>query len=233
MEPAEPVVEDRDAAEAERQAWEQRMAEEWAAKLAEVDRVLRQAHQRAEELAEQARAEGHQQGYTEGYEQGYNEGLAIARRALDEEIAQVRAIAQGAMQARQEMLQRLEGEIVSLALAIAEKVIGEEARRSEAVVAHVVRRAVQYLGRRGPYRIRVNPLDAERLRERWQALDELEGASWELIPDERIAVGGCILESGASLVDAQLDAQFERIRKRLQGDQGPEPAEELADGLGD
>ncbi len=200
------------------QARSQRMADEWAAKLAEVDQVLRQAHQRAEALAKQAEAEG----YKAGYDKGYAEGLESARHALDQEVANVQAIARALAQARQQMLESLEGEVVALALAIARKVIGEEAAHNEQVITHMVRRAARQLGQRGPYRIRLNPQDAQRLAERWKAQDILDGAEWELVPDERVAPGGCILESGAAIVDARLETQLELVQKALLGErEGP------------
>lgn len=193
---------------------DQRMADEWAAKLAEVDQVLRQAHQRAEVLAKQAEAEG----YEAGYHKGYSEGLELARHALDQEVANARSIAQALAQARQQMLESLEGEVVALALAIARKVIGEEASHNEQVIAHMVQRAVRQLGQRGPYRIRLNPQDARSLSERWKAQDDLGGAEWELVPDERVSPGGCILESGTATVDARLETQLELVQKALLGD---------------
>ncbi len=196
------------------QAQDQRMADEWAARLAEVDQVLRQAHQRAEALARQAEAEG----YAAGYNKGYAEGLEIARRALDQEVANVRSVAQALAQARQQMLESLEGEIVALALAIARKVVEEEADHNEHVIVRMVQKAVRQLGQRGPYRIRLNPKDARHLAERWRAQDDLDGVEWELVPDERVAPGGCILESGAATVDARLDTQFDLIQKALLGD---------------
>jgi len=42
---------------------------------------------------------------------------------------------------------------------------------------------------------------------------------WELVPDERVTPGGCILESGAATVDARLETQLNLIQKALLGDQ--------------
>ncbi|MCD6290461.1 MAG: hypothetical protein J7M34_08160 [Anaerolineae bacterium] len=223
----------RGMGEDDQQAQLQRMADEWAAKLAEVDKVLQQAHQRADALAEQARTEGYQAGYEEGYAKGYAEGMEAAQHSLDQEVAQVRAVAQAAARARQQMLEDLEEEVVSLALAVARKVIGDEAQRSEAVIAQVVQKAIRQLGRRGPYRIRLNPRDAQRLMERWGDRDELDGVEWELVPDERITPGGCILESGVAVIDARLEVQFERLWRGLLGVQDTALAQELSDEPGD
>ncbi|MCS7220772.1 MAG: FliH/SctL family protein [Anaerolineae bacterium] len=201
-------------AEQELRTGDQQLADEWVARLAEVDQVLRQAHQRAEALAKQAEAEG----YEAGYRRGYDQGLELARHALDQEVAHVRSIAQALAQARRQMLESLEGEVVALALAIARKVIGEEAAHNEQVIIHMVQRAVRQLGQRGPYRIRLSPRDAQRLSERWKAQDDPGGVEWELVPDERIAPGGCILESGAATVDARLETQLDLVQKALLGD---------------
>ncbi len=218
-----PAVEEE---EDDAQAAVQRMSEEWAAKLAEVDQVLRQAHQRAEALARQAEAEG----FEVGYGKGYAEGSEAARRLLDQEIAQVRQIADAARLSRQQMLQRLEGEIIALVLAVARKILGDAALQREATIVDTVHRAIDRLGQQGPYRIRLNPRDAEFLSARWQTRDELDGAQWELIPDERIGVGGCILECGAATVDARIETQFELVRRALMGLQEADFVEEADDG---
>ncbi len=205
--PSAPVENQEEEDEVQR--YNQRMAEEWVAKLAEVDQVLRQARQQAETLAQQAEAEGYQTGYAKGYA----EGMEIGRHALDQEVANVQAIAQAAAQARQELLASLEGEVVALALAIAKKIIGEEAARNGDVIAYTVQKAIRQLGQRSSYRIRLNPQDAQHLMERWKTTEALGGAEWELVPDERISPGGCILESGAGSVDARLDIQFDLIQK--------------------
>ncbi|HEY66043.1 MAG TPA: hypothetical protein G4O02_15885 [Caldilineae bacterium] len=211
------------------QAEVQRMADQWRAKLAEVDRVLQQARQRADALEKEAEERGYRAGYDRGYAAGHAEGMEAARRALDDEVRKVRAVAQAIAQARQELLTSLEPEIVSLALAIAKKVIGEEAQHNENVIAHMVQKAVRQLGQRGPYRIRLNPLDAQRLMDRWKAQDELDGAEWELIPDERISVGGCVLECGAASVDARLEVQLDLIQHALLEGQDAPSAQELPD----
>ncbi len=219
-----PAVEEED--DDDTQTAVQRMSEEWAAKLAEVDQVLRQAHQRAEALARQAEAEG----FEVGYGKGYAEGSEAARRLLDQEIAQVRQIADAARLSRQQMLQRLEGEIIALVLAIARKILGDAALQREATIVDTLHRAIDRLGQQGPYRIRLNPRDAEFLSARWRTRDELDGAQWELIADERIGVGGCILECGAATVDARIETQFELVRRALMGLQEADFVEEADDG---
>jgi flagellar assembly protein FliH len=224
-----PAVAEPSAAEEEEEAPQadvQRMSEEWAARLAEVDQVLRQAHQRAEALARQAEAEG----YEVGYSKGYAEGSEAARHLLDQEIAQVRQVADAARLSCQQMLQHMEGEVVALVLAIARKILGDAALQREATIVDTVHRAVARLGQQGPYRIRLNPRDAEFLSARWQTRDELDGAQWELVPDERIGVGGCILECGAATVDARIETQFELVRRALMGLQETDFVEEAGDG---
>ena len=227
---SERAPEEASQEEPEPQVDVQPLIEEWKAKLAEVDRVLQQARQRAEVLAKEAEERGYREGYGRGYEEGQALGMETAQRSLDDEVAKVRGIARAISQARQELLASLEPEIVSLALAIAKKVVGDEALRDETVIAHMVQKAVRQLGRRGPYRIRLNPRDAQRLMDRWRVKDELDGAEWELIPDERISIGGCVLESGVASVDARLETQFDLIQHALLEGQNEASDQELSDG---
>lgn len=193
------------------------LEEQWKRKIAEAEQALEEAREQARQITQEAEERGYQEGLRKGYEEGYQQGHEEGLRLLEEEISRVRQIAEGALEARQRLLSAMEPEIVSLALAIAKKVIGEEATRNQEVIAHMVHRAIDQLGRRGPYRIRLNPQDAQRLIDRWRTGDELDGEEWELIPDERIAVGGCIIESGPATVDARIDVQMEVIQNALLG----------------
>ena len=175
----------------------------------EAERVLKNAHDEAVAIAAQAREEARR----EGLEAGRQEGLALAERETREEITHLQEILQGTVAQRTQLLASAEEGLVELALAIARKVIGDAASRDIGVVAEMARQAIDVLGRPGSVRVRLNPADAERMEEYWQF--EAGGPEWEIVPDERVAAGGCIVTSGASEVDARPETQLALIQRSL------------------
>jgi flagellar assembly protein FliH len=176
---------------------------------AEAERITRKAREEAAAIAALAREEARK----EGFEAGRQEGLALAERETREEIASLQEILQGTVAQRSQILASAEESLVELALAIARKIIGDAASRDIGVIAGMARQAIEVLGRPGSVRVHLNPGDAERMAAYWQV--EAGGPAWEIVPDERVSPGGCIVTSGSSEVDARPDTQLALIQASL------------------
>ena len=190
-----------------------------ASEVAEDDaqRILDEARRQAEEIWEQARAAG----YEAGLEAGRAEGLALVEQEAKEQAIRMHEILQALVAQRKQILASVEKDLVDLALAIAHKVIGDAASAQRDLVMDMARRAIEVLGRPDAVRVHLNPADAERLAEMWAG-----GGStpeWTLVPDERVAPGGCIVTAGASEVDARPETQLGLIQQAFKHMQG-EPA---------
>ena len=172
--------------------------------------ILTQAEEEAARIREEAR------------EQGYAEGRAAARREFEDNLDQSagalrRSIAE-IENAHERFLALLEPQIVDLAYRIARRVLGREARTDRELVVEMARRALTLMTDRARVTIRMHPDDLQAIRNSRAALIEsFDGIEHiDLIPDPKVAVGGCLVESETLVVDAGMNAQLNRILDELQ-----------------
>jgi len=104
----------------------------------------------------------------------------------------------------------VEAEIVKLALAIAARVLHREATLDPLLLAGVVRVALEKVADDCATVLRV-PVDAvERWREVFLASPE---SSVQIVGDERLAAGDCVLDTNVGKVELGVSAQLEEIER--------------------
>jgi flagellar assembly protein FliH len=118
---------------------------------------------------------------------------------------------------REQFYADAEPEIVRLAVAVAEKVIGIIANERPDVVKDVVRQALERsIGDR--IVVRLNPEDyATVMSENYEFKDVIDRTKRIMFKeDEGIVKGGCVVETEVGTIDAQLETQMEAIKKALE-----------------
>lgn len=168
----------------------------------------------AREVAQQIEQEAYREGRTKGRQEAIDE----LQRRIEPLDALLREACREVTAARQAIITNAEGEVIDLAIAVAERVLRSEvgARREAAVP--IVRAALEAAGSRVVMAIRVNPRDVELLTEhRGELFGVLESA--RLISDPAIASGGCVVEVEGGLVDARLESQLQEAARLLGRDQ--------------
>ncbi|MDD5558316.1 FliH/SctL family protein [Candidatus Methylomirabilis sp.] len=168
----------------------------------------------AREVAQQIEREA----YREGRTKGQQEAMAEMRRRIEPLEAMLQETCRQVESARQTVITNAEGELIDLAIAVAERVLRSElAARPDAAVP-IVRAALEAAGSRKVMAVRVNPSDYELLAEhRGELLGSLESA--RLISDPAIASGGCVVEVESGLIDARLESQLQEAAHLLGRDQ--------------
>lgn len=159
--------------------------------------IVAKAKEEREQTLEQAREEGRQQGYGE-----MTELLARTRLQVGQTLKQV------------------EPEIVKLAIKVAERIIGSELQTNDETIMRIVAKAVEQLRQSKELVIRANPEDVEILRRDKRKLLEYIGRLKDIAfrEDPAVARGGCVIETEAGTVDAQLNTQLELLEQALLGD---------------
>jgi flagellar assembly protein FliH len=145
--------------------------------------------------------------------EGYDEGLAAGRAEVS---AAARALAEATEQmdaARAEAATAVEPRAVELALRIAEKVLGGELESRPELVLDVVRGALRRLTEPLPATLLVNPEDAEMVRASIADFSIEHGSELSVREERRIERGGCVVQTRAGELDAQISAQLERVAK--------------------
>lgn len=102
-------------------------------------------------------------------------------------------------------------QVLSLALQIAEEIVGRELQTVDDVVLAGVERAISMVPDRGDVVMRVHPADLAVVLDATTSMGHRAG-DVQIVADPAIARGGCVATCGALQVDAQLPAVFARLR---------------------
>jgi flagellar assembly protein FliH len=206
--------------------------------------ILQNAEQQARRSAEQRYREAHQRGIQEGREAGLEQArrdaqaaaLAEARRDLANLQAALAEALEGFDRAKRRLLAQAERGVIELAVAIARRVCKHDALRSSEAVRANARHLLELAGHEHDLVLRVHPAEFESLQALgWrdsgtqgsgdsgsqspdssipQSLD-LQHA--QVVADESVDRGGCVLASRAGTIDATLEKQIDRIATAIAG----------------
>lgn len=167
----------------------------------------------AEQGKEEIQAQAHQTGYQAGY--------AAGKLAIDEELSQLRLEAthhlELAKAKKQQIIDESEGEIVELALAIAEKVIRSQVASDSEVVKLAVQAALGKVADREEVVVKVNPADLDEIMGIQEQLwAQSQGISrFKVVSDPLISQGGCVIETPCGTVDGRIERQLSEIKEAL------------------
>jgi type III secretion protein L len=164
---------------------------------AEAERTRADAEQEVERLHAKATAEGRER------------GLA----AVTELLAGARVVAARSRSGA-------EAELRTLAVRIAEKILGRELSLRPDAVVDVAAEALRLTGEPREVLLRVNPDDLAALeRGKPRLVEKCRTASAvSFRADEKVGRGGCIVETELGVVDARLSTQLEAIERALKGE---------------
>ncbi len=187
----------------------------------EAERIVEEARRERERLISDARDVGLEQGRTEGLERGRAEGIEQGRaEAMEAGRGEIEGLIQSwgdALDAfefaRDSLLVGARADVLRLALAIAERVVKRVVEAAPDVVEEQLEEALKIVLNPTRLVIRVHPEDravagdvAPRLMER------LHGAAHcDLVDDDGLPRGSCVVRTERGEVDARIDTQLERL----------------------
>jgi type III secretion protein L len=178
--------------------------------------AVHDAHRRGRELVEAAEAEASRiiaeaesvrgRLRADAEEEGHRIGAARAAALLALAAAE-----------RDRMLASAERELVSLAIAIARKVLGDELAARPGAVVDLAARALHEARERREVTLRVHPADAPAVRNGGDALGAiLRRAPLCVREDPGVAAGSVLVETEAGRVDARIETQLAHLARALE-----------------
>jgi flagellar assembly protein FliH len=187
-----------------------------------VDRYLRQREadssegQQLRQLEQQHQAEV-QQALQNGYAQGETAGL---QRGLDETRrveAQLAAAINALLSFRQTVYEQAKAQLMELAFAIADKITAARAVTEHDTVIETIDRCIGEILDKTRMKIRVNPAELDFVKQRFDELVKSNEAAAAAIveADNRVSVGGCIIETDSGSADARIESQLRMLREKL------------------
>jgi len=151
------------------------------------------------------------QAWNEGYEQGRHEGLEAAERESLERIQALDRILEEMARPLDELDDRIEEELLALAMAVARQLIRRELKTDPGQIIGVIREGVRMLpSASGQIRLELHPEDARLVRERLDLGGE-ESRSWRIQEDPTLSRGGCRILNDTSRIDATVENRINQV----------------------
>jgi flagellar assembly protein FliH len=155
---------------------------------------------------------------TQARAQGQQEGLAEARKLFEEQLARERSSLSAALaqftRDRATYFQHVEGEVVQLALSIAQKILHREAQLDPLLLAGIVRVALEKIDGATGVRLRVHPQNAADWRRYLGS--RLEPADMpEILDDAAQPPDQCTLETSMGTAVVGMEVQLKEIEQGL------------------
>jgi len=187
----------------------------------EAERIVAEARRERERLISDAREAGHEEGRVDGLEKGRAEGLEQGRaEAMESSRGEIERLTQSWQEAldafesaRDGLLVSARADVLRLALAIAERIVKRVVEASPDVVQEQIAEALALVLNPTRLIIRVHPEDraaAEAVAP--SLLKRFDGAAHcELVDDDTLSHGSCVVRTERGEVDARIETQLERV----------------------
>lgn len=159
-----------------------------------------------ERINEEARAEG----YQAGLEEGRLAGEAALADAMTNEMARFSGLIGNLQASLSHMDQTIAEQVLDLSLEVASQVIRSTIAVQNETLLPVIREAISALPlHHGHVMLHLNPADAGMVRE--QIGEQLAQTGTQIVDDNEISAGGCLLKAGTSEIDATLETRWKRV----------------------
>ncbi len=153
----------------------------------------------------------------------YQLGLADGEKALTEKLIQQRAelhelvhgLLESLRQAVPQVIRDTESTMVSLALAVSQKLVAD-LPISPAMVEAAVRDALAQVEGAARFTVRLHRADLELLQKAGSPLlTPVEGQEFRFLPSLEVSRGGCLVETNFGTVDGRRETKFDLLKRNL------------------
>jgi flagellar assembly protein FliH len=173
----------------------------------------------SEEEAQQRSDEAYDNGFAESRRQ-FEEDLTIVSRAFGAAVAEIGEL-------RELLLRESEGDLLGLAIKLAERIIRQEITLDRGILARTVAAVVEKMTDSDGAIIRFNPEDYRVMAESGALAHAglADRARMEVRADENVALGGCLVETTSGQIDGQIEAQLTELFNQLTESRVSHPVE--------
>ena len=192
--------------------------------------IMQAAKNEGEQIVQNARAEADemkvkavQDGHKEGYEDGHKEGIKAARKELSDAIKQANAKAEKTLKdakaATADYFVKAEDDIANVVMLAIEKILPQHFLDVPQVVLPVVREAIKQVRDQKEVKVHVCPDSYDMVlmgRAEFQAMLTDGTAVLEVVSDESLQPGDCVIETPNGGVDARLLTQIELMKHAIE-----------------
>ena len=177
-------------------------AEDYATFL-EAEQIINTAKEQAQQIVEQAK-----EAYEQEKQRGYQDGLDESK--VDQADQMLKVVSRTI-----NYLSDVEQTMADILLSGVKKIIGEFDQETLAI--NLVRNALQHVRNEKQVSIRIPPSQYNMVKARLnEILTDYKGVGFvDLVADQRLSTGDCIMESEIGVVDASVDVQLRALQRRF------------------
>lgn len=190
----------------------------------DIDARLTCAREKAEAIVAEAQGQADQI-RLQAAAQGKQEALRVVRSELQQDaderlktaLAGLEEAVRLTQQERSRHVRQCEGQVVRLAVAIAEKLVRAELTRQPDIPLRLVREALELASGSQRLKLHFHPDDCVTLRDGIGQLTKglNDDIQIEIVSDADISRGGCVIRTESGVIDQQFEAQLARIQEEL------------------
>lgn len=186
---------------------------------ADYDKIVADANEQVKDILEQAQTEGH----AEGVKQGRMDGEIAVRKESEDIIKNANEKAMKTLQTAKEQTAeyfiRAEDDIVAVVMRAIERILPQHFLDVPQVILPVVRETIKYVRDQKEIKVHVEPESYELVlmaRPEFQSMLTDGTAVLEIVSDDTLQPGDCVIETPNGGVDARLLTQIELMKSALQ-----------------
>ncbi len=149
----------------------------------------------------------------QAYKEGHEQGLKDASASLGDQAEEILKTVNSAVAEKNKILKMARGEVLKLAIKVAEQILKSEISLNQAVCVNIVAEAISKITDKDRVIIRINRLDADFVKMNRDRLMKQLGEVKNLViqEDSRVEQGGCIIETDLGYIDATVATKLESL----------------------
>ena len=194
---------------------------------AEADKLIADTKRESEELLKTVREEAHKTGYDDGYKDGKADGIKDGKEHIEDELADIvrqanddaQKTIRDAKEQTAEYFIRAEDDVVKVVLMAIEKILPQHFLDVPQVILPVVREAIKHVRDQKEIKVHVEPYSYDLIlmaRSEFQSMLTDGTAIIEIVSDEALKPGDCVIETPNGAVDARLSTQLNLMKSAIQ-----------------
>lgn len=182
--------------------------------------ALKTQHDEKQEALEQLRKDlsaAREAAQREGFKAGLEKGEAQYQQEFERQMAALRQMLQQMAEGADQRWRERESELTEVVLAAVAKVMGDQMAHPQTIRSSI-EQAMKESAVASPLRVLIAPGHYDQLMKGAHAqLTALRDRRIEIAPDQRVAFGGCLLETHNGAIDARFEVQLQRLREIVSG----------------
>ena len=194
---------------------------------AQADKLIADTKRESEELLKTVREEAQKSGYDDGYKDGKADGIKDGKDHIEDELAEIvrkanddaQKTIQDAKEQTAEYFIRAEDDVVKVVMLAIEKILPQHFLDVPQVILPVVREAIKHVRDQKEIKIHVEPYSYDLIlmaRSEFQSMLTDGTAIIEIVSDEALKPGDCVIETPNGDVDARLSTQLNLMKSAIQ-----------------